>query len=343
MYTGTRLEMDRVPPARHDLLPSGYLVRSIQTTRGCPLNCSYCSVTAFNGGRFRHRPIKAVIQEFESIPERTVFIVDDNLIGTNKKQVARAKELFRAMIQAKLNKRWIVQTTINFADDEELLRLAAKAGCCGVFIGFETLSVEGLIELDKRFNVQKGGDLRGSVRRIQRHGILVIGSFIIGLDTDEPGIGQRIDAAARHYGLDAIIANNLTPLPGTRLWDKMETEGRIVANDFPEDWQYYTLSFPVARHKHMSSADLFREKDDCMRAFYSYPRIAGRVFANLLRRRRPLLTLVGNLAYRDLAIVTSLSALRKQPGISLALVPSAYAQGETSGRCQDTCHRILEQ
>jgi radical SAM superfamily enzyme YgiQ (UPF0313 family) len=327
VYAGTRLEMDRVPQARHDLLPSGYLLGSIQTTRGCPLNCSYCSVTAFNGGRFRDRPIEAVIQEFESIRERIVFIVDDNLIGTSKKQIARAKELFRAMIQANLNKRWAVQTTINIADDEELLRLAAQAGCFCVFIGFESLSVEGLIELDKRYNVKKGGDLRGSIRRIHRHGILVIGSFIIGLDSDEPGVGQRIDAAARHYGLDAITANNLTPLPGTRLWDKMKAAGRIVTNNFPEDWQYYTLSFPVARHKHMSAADLFREKDACMRSFYSYPRIAGRVFASLLRRRRPLLTLVGNLAYRDLANLTSLSALRTHPGLSLELVPSASTQG----------------
>ena len=99
VYTGTHLDMDKVPLARHDLLPTGYRLGSIQTTRGCPLNCSFCSVTAFNGGRFRHRPIENVVQEFKLIREKYVLIVDDNLVGTRKDHIARTKDLFRAMIQ----------------------------------------------------------------------------------------------------------------------------------------------------------------------------------------------------------------------------------------------------
>jgi radical SAM superfamily enzyme YgiQ (UPF0313 family) len=299
VYTGTHLEMDEVPPARHDLLPAGYLLGSIQTTRGCPLNCSFCSVTAFNGGRFRHRPIGNVVQEFRLIRERRVLIVDDNLVGTRKDHIARTKDLFRAMIRANLGKKWGAQVTINMADDEELLALAAQAGCCGVFVGFESPSVEGLVELHKQFNIQKGRDLKASVRRIQRHGIPVLGSFIIGLDVDEPGIGQRIADVATRYGLDGLGVTFLTPLPGTRLWDKMEKQGRIVANAFPEDWKYYTVSFPVARYMHLSWADMLGEREGCMRAFYSYPRMARRVLGNLWRMREPFSTLVGNLFYRD--------------------------------------------
>jgi radical SAM superfamily enzyme YgiQ (UPF0313 family) len=293
VYPGTRLEMDEVPLARHDLLPTGYRLGSIQTTRGCPLNCSFCSVTAFNGGRFRHRPIKDVVQEFKLIREKYVLIVDDNLVGTRKDHIARTRDLFRAMIQAHLGKKWIAQATINMADDEELLRLAAKAGCCGVFVGFESPSVEGLVEVHKKFNIQKGRDLKASVRRIKRHGIPVIGAFIIGLDVDEPGIGRQIADSADHYGVDALNVTFLTPLPGTRLWDKMEKEGRIVANAFPEDWKYYTLSFPVARYKHLSWTDMLSEREDCFRAFYSYPRAMRRVFGNLWRMRRPFNTLLG--------------------------------------------------
>ena len=293
VYTGTHLDMDKVPLARHDLLPTGYRLGSIQTTRGCPLNCSFCSVTAFNGGRFRHRPIENVVQEFKLIREKYVLIVDDNLVGTRKDHIARTKDLFRAMIQANLGKKWIAQATINMADDEELLRLAVKAGCCGVFIGFESPSVEGLVEVHKKFNIQKGRDLKASVRRIQRHGIPVIGAFIIGLDADEPGIGRQIADTASHYGVDALNMTFLTPLPGTRLWDKMEKEGRIVANAFPEDWKYYTLSFPVARYKHLSWTDMLSEREDCSRAFYSYPRAMRRVFGNLWRMRRPFNTLLG--------------------------------------------------
>ena len=304
VYTGNRLEMDmdKAPLARHDLLPTGYFLGSIQTTRGCPLNCSFCSVTAFNGGRYRHRPIADVIQEFESIREKYVLIVDDNLIGTRGDHIARTKELFRAMIRARLGKKWVAQATINMADDEELLGLAAKAGCVGVFIGFESPSVEGLIEVHKRFNVQEGRDLRASVRRIQRHGILVEGSFIMGLDVDKQGIGQQIAEAANRYGLDTLNVLFLTPLPGTRLWEKMESEGRIVADAFPEDWKYYTLRFPVARYKHLSWADLLREREACSRAFYSYPHIARRVLSTLWHARNPiitLVTLVSNLSCRS--------------------------------------------
>ena len=183
------------------------------------------------------------MREFQSIREKRVLVVDDNLIGTRREHIARAKDLFRAMAQANLRKEWIAQATINFADDEELLALAAKAGCSGVFIGFESPTPEGLRELGKKFNLLKGRDFRASVRRIQRHNILVVGSFIIGLDVDEPGIGRRIAEAASQYGVDNLNVLFLTPLPGTRLWDQMKAEDRIALDAFPDDWKYYTLTF----------------------------------------------------------------------------------------------------
>jgi radical SAM superfamily enzyme YgiQ (UPF0313 family) len=203
-YNGGLAEIKNVPLARHDLLDTGYAFGAIQTTRGCPLNCSFCSVTAFNGARYRQRPITDVVREFQSIREKRVLVVDDNLIGTSSEHIARAKDMFRAMAQAKLRKEWVAQATINFADDEELLALAAQAGCRGVFIGFESPSVEGLREIGKKFNIIKGRDFRASVKRIQRHNILVVGSFIIGLDIDEAGIGKRIADVARQYSLDNL-------------------------------------------------------------------------------------------------------------------------------------------
>ncbi len=291
VYSGNRSEGGEIGTARHDLSPRGYMLGSIQTTRGCPLNCSFCSVTAFNGGRYRHRPIADVIREFEMIREKAVLVVDDNLIGTRADHIARTKELFRAMIRAKLGKKWVTQATINMADDEELLALAARAGCIGVFIGFESPSAEGLLEVHKRFNLQEGRDFRASVRRIQRHGIIVEGSFILGLDVDASGAGQRIAEAADRYGVDVLNVLLLTPLPGTRLWEKFESEGRILADNYPEDWKYYTLRFPVARYKHLSWADMLREREACARAFYAYPRIARRALGAMWRARNPLIGL----------------------------------------------------
>jgi radical SAM superfamily enzyme YgiQ (UPF0313 family) len=276
-YDGGYAKIDDIPLARHELLASGYACGAIQTTRGCPLNCSFCSVTAFNGARYRQRPIPDVVREFQSIREKRVLVVDDNLIGTRPEHIARAKDMFRAMTQANLQKEWIAQATINFADDEELLTLASKAGCRGVFIGFESLSSEGLREIGKKFNLLKGRDFRASVRHIQRHNILVVGSFIIGLDIDKPGIGKRIAEVASQYGVDNLNVLLLTPLPGTRLWDQMKSEDRIALNTFPQDWEYYTLTFPVARYKHLSLDGILQEMIFCNRNFYSLPHILRRI------------------------------------------------------------------
>ena len=298
-YDGGLAEIKDVPFARHDLLAAGYACGAIQTTRGCPLNCSFCSVTAFNGAHYRQRPIPDVVREFKLIREKHVLVVDDNLIGTRREHIARAKDLFRAMAQANLRKQWVAQASINFADDEELLALAAKAGCIGVFIGIETPTPEGLRELGKKFNHLKGRDFRACVRRIQRHNILVVGSFIIGLDIDEPGIGKRIAEVASQYGVDNLNVLFLTPLPGTRLWDRMKSEDRIALDAFPEDWKYYTLTFPVARYKHLSLDGIIDEMISCDRDFYSMPRIVRRVWGNLWQRRKPLINLVGNFSYRN--------------------------------------------
>jgi radical SAM superfamily enzyme YgiQ (UPF0313 family) len=255
-------------------------------------------VTAFNGRRYRQRPIADVVQELQSVPEKRVLLVDDNLIGTSAEHLARAKDLFRAMIKAKVGKQWIAQATINIADDDELLMLAGKAGCLGVFVGFESPTPEGLREVGKKLNLLRGRDLRAAVRHIQRHRISVVGSFIIGLDVDKPGIGRQIADVAGRYGVDHLNVLFLTPLPGTRLWERMASEGRIALDTFPEDWRHYTLTFPVARYAHFSLDGVTGEMLSCNRDFYSARHIAGRVWRSMWRWRNPLITLVGNLSYR---------------------------------------------
>lgn len=312
VYAGGLGNMERIPPARHDLLPTGYFFGSIQTNRGCPLNCNFCSVTAFNGGKFRYRPIEDVIEELKAIPEKNVLIVDDNLIGTRKDHIARAKDLFRAMIKARVRKRWIAQVTINMADDDELLTLAAQSGCRGVFIGFESSTEEGLIEVRKKFNIQKGRDFKASVRRMQRHGIIVTGSFIMGLDSDKKGVGKRLAQAGLDYGLDIMNVMFLTPFPGTGLWEQMLSNGRISANNFPRDWQYYTLTFPVAAYKHLSWEDMLKEVDTCVKTFYSYRHILRRLMGNLWWDRKPLNAIglvISNLNYRGNQRINSKTAM----------------------------------
>jgi radical SAM superfamily enzyme YgiQ (UPF0313 family) len=302
VYEGGLIPVEQIPAARHDLLSGRYRFGSIQTTRGCPLSCNFCSVTAFNGGKYRHRPVENVIAELRQIKEKIILFVDDNLIGTRRDHLAHTKELFRAMIREDLTTPWVCQATINFADDEELLELAQKAGCAGVFIGFESPTVEGLIAVRKKFNIRKSCDLRAAVRRIQRHGILVAGSFIMGIDTDEKGISDITARACNEYGVDMANVLILTPLPGTTLYRDMERQGRILAADYPEDWKYYTLAHPVATHKNFTWEELTAEMNRFNDLFNSYPKIFLRILRVAVRnRQRPLqafLCAVANLTYR---------------------------------------------
>jgi radical SAM superfamily enzyme YgiQ (UPF0313 family) len=298
-YDGGQADIGTVPLARQDLVSSGYAFGSIQTTRGCPLNCSFCSVTAVNGVKYRQRPIADVVADFRAIREKRVLIVDDNLIGTREEHLSRARELFRALADAKLGKEWICQVTINFSDDDLLMKLATQAGCKGVFIGFESPTSEGLGEVGKRFNLLHGRDMRASVRRIQRHGIMVVGSFIVGLDADQPGIGLRVAESAIRYGVDHMNALFLTPLPGTRLWEQMAKAGRLDRDQFPADWKYYTLTLPVAQYRNFSLAEISAEMVACNRRFYSVARILRRLGGQVFGRRAPIMGLVASLSCRS--------------------------------------------
>jgi radical SAM superfamily enzyme YgiQ (UPF0313 family) len=335
VYEGGLSPMERIPLARHDLLPGGYYAGSVQTARGCPLRCTFCSVTAFNGGQFRFRPIPDVIAELGQVREPRIFFVDDNLIGTRRDHTARSKELFRAMIAAGQTRPWYCQATINFADDDELLALAARAGCGGVYIGFESPTVEGLVAVHKKFNIQHGRNFRESVRRIQRHGIVVVGSFIMGIDTDRPGIAELIARAAEEYGVDMANVLMLTPLPGTQLYAEMARDNRILATGYPEDWQYYTLGYPVSEFRHFTWPEIVREMARFRELFYPYPRILRRVLRAGRLSRRPvtaLVSLIGNVGYRKSHLfheeVHASRYLGRPEGAGAASRPAAEAVGE---------------
>ena len=234
---------------------------SAQTSRGCPMDCSFCSVTAFNGRLFRMRDIADVVDEVRRIEERDIIFVDDDLNGFSRKAKQRCLDLFRAMADARLDKRWITQVTINFGDDEELPELARAAGCAGVFIGLESTDTKSLTLIRKDGMSQRRGldYYRENVARIKRHGIGVVGSFILGIDTQNMDtIVSDILEFAEESQLDGLNPTILTPLPGTRDFARFEGEGRILFKNYPEDWEKYTLAFPVTSMPNVTGAGLMR-------------------------------------------------------------------------------------
>jgi radical SAM superfamily enzyme YgiQ (UPF0313 family) len=243
---------------------------SAQTTRGCPMDCSFCSVTAFNGRLFRMRDVDQVVAEVAAIPARDIIFVDDDLNGFSPKAKRRCLDLFRAMAAAGLDKQWITQVTINFGDDDELPALAREAGCAGVFIGLESTDTKSLTLIRKDGRSQgRGTDYYSeNVARIRRHGIGVVGSFILGIDTQNmdtivPDILRFADAA----DLDGLNPTILTPLPGTRDYARFDAEGRILFKNYPADWEKYTLAFPVISMPHITGAGLMRKYIDVLQWF----------------------------------------------------------------------------
>ena len=256
--TGTRTLLH---PDRTIFRKYRYEYVSAQTSRGCPMDCSFCSVTVFNGRLFRMREVGDVVAEVAAIPERDIIFVDDDLNGFSRKSKQRCLELFRAMADARLDKRWITQVTINFGDDDELPALARAAGCAGVFIGLESTDTKSLTLIRKDGTSQRRGVdyYRENVARIRRHGIGVVGSFILGIDTQDMNtIVADILQFADETDLDGLNPTILTPLPGTRDYARHDAEGRILFKNYPEDWEKYTLAFPVTKMPHVTGAGLMR-------------------------------------------------------------------------------------
>jgi radical SAM superfamily enzyme YgiQ (UPF0313 family) len=257
IYKSKEIDLSHMPIPRHDLFDKRYFLGAIQTSRGCPMDCEFCSVTAFNGHTYRQRPIEDVLNELEIMPKRRIFFLDDNIIGYGKKASERALKLFKGMIERKIKKEWMCQASLNFADDEEVLKYAAKSGCKTVVLGLEAQNTESLEEANKKLNLRMGiKNYEEIFKKINKHGIAVIGAFIYGFDSDTPGIlSKRTDYITRSV-IDAIQTTFLTPLPGTRLFDKMQKENRLLYKNFPADWDYFDGNEVVFKPKLMNKKEL---------------------------------------------------------------------------------------
>jgi len=209
---------------------------SIQFSRGCPFNCDFCNVTSLLGHRPRTKTAAQIIAELDSIYalgwRKSIFFVDDNFIG-NKKYIKT--ELLPALIEWRKDKvgiRFSTEASINLADDPELLSLMVQAGFDAVFVGIETPNEDSLAECSK--NQNKGRDLVESVKHLQRAGLQVQGGFIVGFDNDSTSIfQQQIDFIQKSGIVTAMVGLLQAPL-GTRLYERMQKEGRLV-NEFSGD------------------------------------------------------------------------------------------------------------
>jgi radical SAM superfamily enzyme YgiQ (UPF0313 family) len=255
----------------------GYLpVHAIETTRGCPHNCEFCSVTSSFGGKFRNRPVDEVEKEIRNLKpfegkfilKNVVFFADDNIISSRR----HAKELLTRI--APYNLKWLGQTSVNIAKDDEMLTLCRKSGCMGILIGFESLSPDNLTNVGKTFN--KPQDYIDVVKKMHDYGLGVDGSFVLGFEHDDEGVFDRTVEFINKAKIDVCYFSILTPYPGTALYSRMLAEGRLI----DRDWSNYNTNNVVYLPKMMKPEKLLEGYHQVLKESFSYSSIFKRLWGN---------------------------------------------------------------
>jgi radical SAM superfamily enzyme YgiQ (UPF0313 family) len=288
-YLGPRVDLtnNAVRP-RRDLIDPRYLFQSIQTSRGCPFDCNFCTVSKYLGKEYRQRRAQDVLDELQEIEGEYLFFLDDNLIGHSRESIKRAKDIFAGMIKLGLNKKWWMQTSIDSTKDEEVLKLAADAGCMFAFIGFETISEMTLQGMQKGINLKIGVEnYKKVVKALHYHGIGVVGAFIIGNDHESPLYYRQLAKFLVRSGIDVVQMAILTPLPGTVFMGQMEKYDRLLYKNFPEDWDKYRLSYVVRQPEGVEPETIYIGDNYVKHHIYSFPWNQYRILKSFLSMRNP--------------------------------------------------------
>ncbi len=276
IYKANKLHsLKGLPVPRYDLIDKEFILsHTVQATRGCPFNCSFCSIISLYPG-LRVRPIDEVVRDitcFEGrnyLQNKMVVFMDNNLIA-NKRY---AKELFRKM--KPLKKWWYSQVSIDITKDKELMKLAAESGCKTVFVGIETFSQEILNNMGKHQN--KISDYKKAIKTFHEYGIYVTTSHIIGFDADTVESVRKIPEIVHDLDMDMPYLNILTPYYGTNIFDQYIRENRILT----KNWSLYNAFNAVFQPKNMSVNELHSVYLEIWKEIHSVKNTFKRVFKNI--------------------------------------------------------------
>lgn len=271
-------KLDKLPDLQSHISPRRDLIKCssgkfsiapIETTRGCPYNCDFCSVSRFFGTRQRHKPIKDIIADISSLSQKNLFFLDDNITGDKR----FAKELFREMIP--LKKIWVGQASIQVANDPELMKLAYKSGCRALLIGFESMSESGISQYRK--TLKTIDENVRAVKKLHENGIMTMASLIFGLDSDTHEVFDVAYEFLTQAKAAFFQACAMTPYPGTPVFNKLREQGRILT----DDWSRYDASKVIISPENISPEELLDGYNKIKWHFYSYKSILKRSYPNI--------------------------------------------------------------
>jgi radical SAM superfamily enzyme YgiQ (UPF0313 family) len=273
-------------PQRRLLKKGAYFFpHTIEATRGCPHQCEFCVVPSFHGRRPWRRPVGEVIRDLRGMHARRVVFLDAN----PGECTGYSRALLEAMIPLRI--RWYSSVTMRAARDDEWLALARRSGCEGVLIGFESLCQESLDRHAKRFN--RVGEFAETVAKLHRAGIMVLGCFVFGLESDDAGVFARTVAFADQARIDLVQYAIYTPFPGTPAFRRLDAEGRIRS----VDWSRYDGKQVVFEPARMSARELQEGFHRAWRQTYRPGSILRRTAA--VPSPRAILRLMANLGFRS--------------------------------------------
>jgi radical SAM superfamily enzyme YgiQ (UPF0313 family) len=232
----------------------------IQISRGCPFNCSFCSVTPIFGKKYRVRSVEHIMNELRQYRQKSqnIFFYDDNFAADPE----HTRRLMEAMIREKLSFKWSAQVRADVTKNPELVKLMKKAGCHTVYIGFESINPLSLKAMKKN---QKVSDIRRAIRILQMHRIHIHGMFVLGFDEDSWKTVKKTVAFARQSNLTSVQFLILTPLPGTEFFKDMVGQNRIQFMD----WSLYDAHHVVFKPRNFTMAELQYAQIYCHKKFYS--------------------------------------------------------------------------
>jgi radical SAM superfamily enzyme YgiQ (UPF0313 family) len=266
----TYFDLQHYTPPRRDIMTTSnsvfYSAANIETSRGCPYRCNFCSVALTHGSKIRYRSAESVAEEISRVKRKKFFFVDNNVVADH----SRAKELFRALIPLKI--KWTGQATISIADNPELLKLAVDSGCYGLLIGIESITDEGLKKYKK--SKQDFNSLKTSIKTLNDHGISVLAHMVFGNDFDtKESIAETLE---RLYELEIASATLgiMVPYPGTPLANDLEKEGRILT----KEWNLYDIHHLVFQPENFTVEEFNEEIRRIRREFFTLRNMLSRTF-----------------------------------------------------------------
>lgn len=227
-------------------------ITPVSSSRGCPNDCNFCSVTPMFGRRYRLRSAESIIQELSRFRHQHVFFCDDNF-AVNRNIT---KELLNLMIEHKITPKWTAETSVKIAKDEELLELMAKANCQRLCIGFESMNQETLDQYGKK---QSPDDIVNCIKVLHKHKIKIHGMFI------SEGYSDIYD----RLGLDTLQLTILTPITGSRLYGVVQDAGRFLSQIYPADWKLFDGLHVVHRPDNLSPHEMQKQTTEALKRFYS--------------------------------------------------------------------------